>query len=304
MRKRNLPILKLLLFFLFLLAGLFIFFLWQTSAFGKFDRFNIVVAGSTVQFLSYDRKNKSATVVLFPNDFYISEVLPHYGSYKIPVVYHVGDLDHRGGEVLSWTMAELLGVPVDGFVYRDGKTINSDIKKNFSDPRILWTSKTDLGTIDMIRLALNILSTRFDKIKVIDLANYSQPLVLADTSMATSIDKESLDRVLSGLFNEDSISGERLRVEVVNSSSIVGLGSRAARVLTNLGMTVVNVASQIEPLPICQISTDRLRSHSQTVKRAAGIYSCRVNIKDVSTDRADVSIGLGIDYANRFLKNK
>src|SRR5574340_625680 len=110
MRRRHLPVFSFLPI-IFLGAVLAVgFWFWQSGKFGKFDRFNLVLATRPVTFISLDNRQGLATVITFPDDLFVSEVVPKLGGYKMAQVYKVGELDKRGGQVLSWTVEELLGV--------------------------------------------------------------------------------------------------------------------------------------------------------------------------------------------------
>lgn len=281
MRKTRLPIWELLIIFFVLLAGIYLFFLWRGSKFSRFDRFNLVLAASPVMLVSLDRKQGVATVVSFPDDLYVTEVVPNYGGYKISQVFKVGELDKRGGQVLSWTIFELLGAPVDGFIVQDSP-----------DPKNLLTGKTDVSLLDRARFALAFLQVRSDRVKNADLGKLAGPLLLADGSTAVSIDKDQLDSVLAGDFAESRIRDEGLRVEVVNSTATAGLGSKVARVLTNLGATVVNVGSSGESLSNCEIRTSGKNAGKLTVTRIAQVYSCKI-VTGSYESRADVTLVLG-----------
>ena len=237
-------------------------------------------------------------MVRFPDGLYVSEVIPNYGAYKISSVYKVGELDKRGGQVLSWTVSELLGVPVDGFLAQD-REVGTDVKGFFLNPGIFWKSKSNLNSLDLLRFVYSLFQMRFDKIDQVDLGKYAGPLVLADGTTALGVDKEQLDSALAWKFVESTIRDEGLRVEVVNSTPVVALGARVARVLTNIGMMVINVGSSRDVLGSCQVEAGKKNINSMTVLRIAQIYACRVSVRSEES-RADVTVTLGKDYAQMF----
>lgn len=286
------------LFLVVIFVASYGFLIWQKSQFGKFGRFSVVVASPSVKVISLNLADKSATVVSFPDDFYVPEVVPGYGAYKVSSVYRVGELDRRGGQVLSWTISELLGVPIDKYLYRQD-FLGADIKKSFLSPAVFFKAATDMTPWDLGRFILALEQTRFDKIKIVDLAQIAGPLVLADGSVAQGTDKDALDNVLSGLFAEEALRREGLRVEVVNSTKVAGLGARAARILTSTGMAVINVGTTAELLPSCVVAASQKNINSVTVRRAAAIFSCSTVTK-TEGERADVTVSLGQDYSQRF----
>lgn len=265
------------------------------SRFGKFDRFNVVVSGPDITLVSMDVAGKTAVAVKLPDELYLTEVIHGYGQYKAGSVFAAGQLDRRGGETLAGTVQEFLGVPVDGYLI-SSKTFGN-AKGFFLSPDFLLGSGTNLSLYDRVQLALFWTGIRFDKVRNVDLQSFSSPLVLADGSNALTLDKAEADSILSGLFLESSVQAENLRVEVLNSTKVTGLGARATRLLSNIGMSVINVETATDQVPKCQINADKGILQSKTVARIAYIYSCKIGPKSDS-GRAAISVVLGKDFAD------
>lgn len=301
MRKKRppLPILQILFMIFFIGLGAVIYFFWQNGKYGKFDRFNVVVQGAPVTVVSLDSKEHTLTVVRFPDDFYVSEVVPNYGAYKISSVYRVGELDHRGGQVLSWTVSDLLGIPIDGFMATTGKI--GAIKGFFMQPNVIFKSQSDLNLLDRLRFIFALEQIRFDKVTEVDLEKNTSPLVLADGSSAKSMDKDQLDSLFGGYFVEAAIRDEGKRVEVINTTTVVGLGTRLARTLSNIGLSVVNVGSANGEVGQCEVRAVKNDLNLFTVRRLAKDFSCKIAARE-SEDRADISLILGSDFADKFKK--
>ena len=287
-KRPPLPILQILFLVILICFGALFYYFWQNGKFGKFDRFNLILQGTPVILVSLDPKEHSVTVVRFPDDLYVLEVVPNYGAYKMASVYKVGELDRRGGLVLSWTVSGLLGVPVDGYLVVN-RRIGAQIKSFFLSPRILFDSPSDLNFFDRVRFVLALEQVRFDKINEVDLGKMATALVLADGSAVLGVDKEQLDSLFAGYFGETGLREEGKRVEVLNSTPVVGLGNRAARVLTNIGLSVINVGSISDTLSQCEVRTNNIKS--LTVRRMANIFSCKIITRAVE-DRADVTLVL------------
>jgi hypothetical protein len=184
---------------------------------------------------------------------------------------------------------------VEGFL--TSKTTLGNAKSFFLSPDFLLGSGTNLSLFDRVQLALFWTGIRFDKVRTVDLANYSSVLVLADGSNAVSLDKAEADSLLAGLFVESSVQAENLRVEVLNSTKVTGLGARGTRLLANIGMSVINIETATNQTSDCQISADKESLKSKTVARIADIYSCKVSSKS-DPGRAAVSVVLGQNYAD------
>lgn len=297
MRKRKSP-LGLIFLVIFLLglavAGFRLYPDYQKSRFGKFDRFNLVIAGQTTFLVSLDLTGKSAVVMKFPNDLYLTELVHGYGQYKISSVYAAGNLDRRGGETLSGTVSEYLGVPVESYFYSSKDA--SDIKKFF-----LNNLKTNVSLFDRLRIILFLLPLRPDKIKIINLDKLASPLILADGSKALGLEKSDLDNNLAGIFTEQKLQAENLRTEVVNTTRVAGLGARATRLLANIGLSVVNIENGNLPIAGCQIHASPKTLNSLTVARIAAVYSCTV-AKKSDAGRTEITVMLGQNYVDWLTK--
>lgn len=287
-----------LIFFLIILAAIG-YVAWRmlpifsSSTMGKFDRYNLVVGQDEANLVSVDLLAKSAVIVRLPSDLFMTEVAHGYGQYKIGSVFAAGQMDGRGGQTLTATVQEYLGVPIEGYVIAQSFF---DPKGYFLSPNFLLNSNSNISILDKLKLALIWYGVRFDKINTFDLAKYDSTLVLADGSKASVLDKMEVDSVLNGVFAEDKIQTENLRVEVFNSTKTAGLGARAVRLLSNIGMSVINVDSVVDPITTCQIQADKEVLTSVTVARIADIYNCKISPKS-DPGRAAVSVILGSDYA-------
>lgn len=293
------PPIGLLLVLILLIAGAVLFI----TKFGlptiSSGRVNIAIYGDNLKLLSLDLKNKSAVIVSFPNDYYFSEVIHGYGQYRANAVYDVGQLDKRGGETLAGTVREQMGIPVNGFWKLPGHI--DDLKKFLLAPPKIFSGLSSLNIADRANILLTLSQIRFDKIKNIDMGLLSEDVVLADGSTAKNVEKENIDNLLSSIFIDDTVRNENIRLEVVNTTSYSGLGNRAARIITNIGGSVVSVASSDSPSQGCQIEVSKSKEKSQTIQKLAKIFSCRILETDMG-DRVEAKIILGSDYVNWLTK--
>jgi len=293
------------IFFLILLVlvatlGIRGFFLYKDSRWGKFDRFNVVIISKPVTFLSVNKSSQTAVVVTFPDDLYVSDLAYGYGAYRMGTVYSVGQLDRRGGETVAATVSDYLGVPVDGYIYSP-KPTPADIKNFFVSPTNLLENHSNLNLLDRLQLAWAIFRLRFDKIKKKDLGSFTEPLVLSDGSTALTLEREAVDSHLQDDFVENRIRDEAFRLEILNSTAVLGLGNRAGRVLSNIGSNVVNVGTLDGALTNCQIKTTAKAKNSLTVRRVAAFYSCQISLMS-EEGRAEIEVILGQDYAQKLGK--
>lgn len=97
----------------------------------------------------------------------------------------------------------------------------------------------------------------------------------------------------------DSIRGESLTAAVYNTTDTPSLGTRVARLLSNIGIQVVTVGNEKPTVNQCRILTSVRLLHSNTVERMKDIYDCKIEIVS-SAQRADIILRMGTRYATRF----
>lgn len=280
---------------LFVGVAVYGYLMYKNSSFGKFDRFNVVLLTPKVALLSVDLSGKGASFLTFPDDLYVPELAFGYGPYKAAKVYEVGQLDKRGGQTVALTISDFVGVPVDGYIYGRG-SFSGGVKSFFINPTNVLAAQSNLSVLDRIKLLISVMGLRFDKIKSVDLSKLAVPLVLSDGTTAQTVDKEVLDSNLRDFFMESRVRDENFRVEVVNSTPVLGLGNRASRIMTNIGASVVSVATLDQKLPSCEILAIAKAVNSITVRRLAKAFSCKVT-ETKEEGRAEVTVVLGEDYA-------
>lgn len=302
-RPKAHPLVGIILLIFLALAGFGFWKFFQTGlpfSYKNVGRINVAVAGKQVALVSLDQTGNSAVVVKIPDNLYLPNLIHGYGQYPAASVYPAGEFDRKGGETLAGTLQEFLGVPVDGYYY----TLQnfSDLKGLFLSPDFLLGKNSNLSLWRKINLVKDLFGLRFDKIKTVDLAGFANSLVLADGSLALSLEPAEVDQALSGLFGENNLQGENLRVEVINTTKMNGLAARAGRLLSNLGLTVVNLDGTADPVAKCKITAEKGTENSKTVARIARIYTCTVETKENSAGRAAVSVFLGQNYADWLTK--
>jgi hypothetical protein len=273
--------------------------LWRGKGGWGSERINIAIAGKQMALFSVNTKNSSAVVVKIPQNLYLPNLIHGYGQYPAGSVYQVGQIDKRGGEVLAGTIQEFLGAPVDGYYYSLQSL--TDPKSFFVSLDFLLGKNSDLSLFQKIELLKSVWKLRFDKIKTVDLEARANSLVLADGSSALFLEPAEVDQTLEGLLIENILQSEDLRVEVINTTPVVGLAARVGRLLANLGLTVVNLDGSAQMINQCKVAATKKVLKSQTVVRLAQIYNC-VKEEKPEEGRAAVSVYLGTDYADWLAK--
>ncbi len=259
------------------------------------ERFNIVIVADSPTVISINPQDKTAVVVPLPGDIYFPAA-EGYGDYRLKAVYKLGELDRKGGRVLAETVGDILGIPIDGFIlipdFPTGKMPQLDqlftfgLLTQYLQNRI----KTNLSLLDIGQIIAASLQLRFDKIKVLNLRGMGilDELVLADGSKALSADLGRLDYLADDNFVEPGLRRENLKIEVLNAGTTAGLGSEVSRVLSRIGLDIINVGNQDIPVGDCEVRSENKWQNTLTVRRIAGIFSCRILPKQ--SGRADVTV--------------
>lgn len=286
---------SLLLIFLLLAGGGFLLLGFFSGRFGQNERFTVAVSGPKIFVLSLLTNGSGATVVYLPASLYISDVAHGYGQYELSKVYQVGELDHRGGEVFSDTLTKFLGVPVDAYVQSNRQF--TDLKSYFVSPDFIFGGGSNLSLLEKIKIVREMSGLRFDKIDEINFKQSAGKVTLPDGSSALSIDPKDADKLTAEAFTEERVQSEKLRVGVVNDTSVSGLGNSAGRILANVGMTVVSLDSGQSVRKGCTVYTSDLHKQTLTVRRIREIFNCTV--ASGGGGRSDVEVHIGTDVGSK-----
>lgn len=186
------------------------------------------------------------------------------------------------GEAKNLNINRFLAIPIDGFIKADFLDTNKDVANLMSNTILSFGNvKTDLSMVDVLRLFLASKTVPSKNVASLDLS-------LGAESVA-------LDKIISSLFNDSRIKRGDHAIEIVNATSVTGLGARLARLITNMGGKVI------------QISTDSsLRKSSIILYNGKKTYTVEklgkvLGFESVQRDRqsiGDITIILGEDSRN------
>lgn len=209
-------------------------------------------------------------VSFFLLKIYTASVLPKNG--RVTVIFSTSPLKiltfEREGKVVFLRMPdnfhtesieEFLGAPVDGWL----------------------GPETNLSLWDRFRVWWKIKSAKTNLVQTIDLQK---------------INPAKLDLELSGVFKDANIFSEHLAIEVLNGSNKPEMANRAARLITNLGGTVISVGNSEKENRQCEIKAAAEIFKSQTAQRLKKIFNCREILLKSGESRADLQLIIGLDY--------
>ncbi|MBI4066954.1 LytR C-terminal domain-containing protein [Candidatus Gottesmanbacteria bacterium] len=308
-KKKSKKLLWLLIFiFILIILGV----IWWPDIWGsrRWDgqrRFNIVYSTDPVVLVSFEGEEEEATVVVVPESSYM-RVPRGYGTYKAESVYDLGELDSKvgGGLLISETVQSVFGVPIDGYIKLEEKSLgggNIDyqrLKSKLFNLKIIskvTEGKTNLTLPEVIRFYLGMNRLRSDQVDIIDLekANILDDIKLPDSSVVGQIDSDRLDKQLAGAFAEKEMLKENLSIAIENGTSVGGVAGQIARLIGNMGGKVVDIGNtEGKEEGRCKIMSN-VDTTTYTVKRLAQVFRC-VTDKKADEGISDISIILGREF--------
>jgi len=179
-------------------------------------RIIVLVKNST-----YNKEHRFNVAIFQNNETSLVSFSPD--SRSITILNLSGKLDRS-------SLSELLELPIDATIDTEGMTVDkgniatdmSNVLFHFND------KKTSLTIIDAFNLFL------FSK-DVPQNSIYERDLALSDAF--------TIDTFSSSFFIDSAIANEKTTIQVVNATSVFGLGGRLASLVANMGGDVVLVSS-------------------------------------------------------------
>ncbi len=281
----------------------------------RFDgetKINAVVDGDPVLVVSFDPYNRTIKILAIPASTY-AQVAGGYGWYPLGSAFGLGQLEQSpaGGLTLLRTTSDLLAVPIDYYL-KFAKPIKTDkesveqYKRRFGGIGMLWFAfqapqwlkqnlDTNLTLFEIYRLWWQARFVRNQNFSYLDVkADILENLLLPDGSFGYTPKKDQLDLLSEKVFEDSKIQSEGLSIEVLNSTTSVGLATQTQRLLENIGCNVVNVGNYETAVgqSLLVVNNPQIRD-SYTVKRLAGALHLTVKEGFLPDSTADLTIILG-----------
>lgn len=234
----------------------------------KGNSFNIILSCKETYVIGVDKKNMRSSVVSVGN---LKEKLRGKGNLEVSVLVHV---------------------PITGqLVYRntdDCPLINQDYFTYKNLYYLLTNNKIAYKNIN-----------KYDVFKLFSIASN----VHKDNSTfrILKLDSEELDSQLVSLYSDEVIHNGAVTIQIVNATSIDGLGSRIGTFLTNGGYNVIGLKSDSPETQKAKTSqiivNDSLdKKYVQTLQEVTG-FSVVYNNSDALSD---ITIYVGADTQSKF----
>jgi len=268
---------------------------------GEFN-LNLVVRAKSISVFSYNPQDKKVVILDIPLETYIE--VPHgFGKWQLRAIYDLGQQEGGGGVLLKDSLANFLGLPIDGFLDFEGPFKESSAGELLDILRInpvsgfreLSQIHSNLSLWELIRLKLALLQVRFDKIEkraILDLGVLEQDK-LADGTPIFLSDPVKIDSALSS-FAEPKLLKEHQSIAIFNATNHPQLAQKAARIIQNIGGNVIITGNSDQTLKHCQVFGEQ----SKTLKRLLQIFNCD-RIDPGKDSRAQINLFLGEDFYQR-----
>lgn len=215
---------------------------------------------------TFDSNNRFTVAVLSKKNVDLISVSPRNGKQT----------NIRIKDVTAFESIENFSFPVDEYVKTDSEF---SPKSKLIFLKMLFSKRSldsSLNILDLFKLSIYSFG--------VDNSNFSYEEVKSD-------DFNNLSSISSKEFTDDTISTDKVSIQVTNATELGGFGNKIARMITNLGGNVVLVNSSKEPQ---EKSVIYYKKDSYTVKKISSILNIGTEKKD-SGSISDVVIVLGRD---------
>ena len=285
----------------------------KTGSWDGRNTLNLVIKSGDVYLFSFSPVNNSVTLFQIPPETYI-DVAFGFGNWPRRSVYGLGEGENppMGAGLLKVAIANILGVPVDGYLIipdSPGRAaLPGLIQTMRNNPLSLFNlvreSKTDLSLKEYWDFWWGIRRVRPDKLQTINLGNsgISSSKTLADGSRVLILDRFGLDVLVQKQIEDSRIKDQSLSVGIFNATDHPGLAEKASRIVTNMGGRVIFTVNFNQVLDYSVVTQ---RHQSYTASRLREIFSSPARDQkpesfNLSPATADVNIILGEDYFLRY----
>jgi hypothetical protein len=137
--------------------------------------------------------------------------------------------------------------------------------------------------------------TIFDSLRLAILSKSIQDKDREHAELDQIEDENEIDRIVSDLFKDNTITTENLSIQIINTTNIPGLGKQLERVIVNQGGNVISVTNSRESVKKSKIQY--VGEKNYTVEKFISLFDLSAE-KIENRAIADVVIIIGEDYKN------
>lgn len=206
-------------------------------------------------------------------------------------------------EELEKELRNVLGLPIDSFVYFEGFSDSLDQNEVISFKNSLSFSnslkivdfyqyvrqriKTSLSFKDLVSVIIKLSNIRDDKIR----EHSTEELLVAG-----NLEKSLIDEFAQKYFSVPSVLNEGAKIEVRNATGVSGLAYQVSRIVSNVGGNVINIANDdnISEITTIHAYFDR----PKTVEYLSRVLKAKVVREKNEDARADLVVTVGKDFVS------
>ena len=298
----------ILLFAIASIAACFI--AWWRNAYYPI-RNSIIFVGSPTVIVSWESSRSQYSILTIPSDLMV-EALHGYGSYSLASLWKLDALEKRHGALFLPTIVENFAIPTQWYSVYDqvvGVT-NEEIVQFVTNKLSLFElaksmilQSSSLGPVDVVRIWMATRAIDASTTRVFDFRSRSigSTVSMPDASIAVQFDPEMYDGILGDVLESAKLRQESIRLAIYNTTSMLGIGSRVARVLEQIGGYVVFVGNDdVSYDGLCELIGTKERLRSTTMSVIHSLYDCNL-VETTEVLRGDVILRLGKLFEKRYL---
>ncbi len=300
---------RLIVIFAIVFVTVFLTTWWRTPI--APIRNSIVYVGSPTVIVSWEPNRSQYIILTIPSDMRV-EALHGYGSYSLASLWKLDTLEKRHGSLFLPTIVENFAVPTQWYSVHDqvvgitNEEVVQFVTNQFSflalAKSIVFRSSS-LTPVDMVRIWMATRAIDARSARVFDFRSRSigSNVSVPDGSIAIQFDPKMYDGILSNMLESVELRKESIRLAIYNTTSMLGIGSRVARVLEHIGGYVVFVGNDdVLYDGLCELKGSKERLQSITVSVIHSLYDCSLS-ETTESMRGDVLLRLGKLFEKRYL---
>jgi len=283
---------------------------------GDNPRVTILFVNSPMYIFSWNRVSKQGIVFSIPDDVVI-DVAYNRGQYTLSALWKLS-LIEKNPRLLADSLENTLAVSIDYVFWTGVSESDKDNKKEdttkilslFSPVSALVTLVTRTWNMDMDAYRFFVVAWDISHAPLGSIT--TKPLfvsvntiqkIRSDGATMYYMDPTVVDNTIAQEFIVPSARSEKLRIQVVNTTDIPGVGSFVARLLNHYGLLVIGTGNESPPIDTCHIAYNSAAANSKTVRFIASLLSCQSNESE-DTKTGDIVLRLGEKFAQKYRKDR
>jgi hypothetical protein len=268
----------------------------------------VAVLGNPVTIVYIDRTTKHTSLISLPSSTFI-DASSSYGTFPVSSLWRFGEIEKKGGQIFASSLGTTLGIPIKYYLglrnFTDTPTSAQDNLSNiFNVLNIPKIMTRNLETNMPLATYVEVTGAVRDSLVTSTILDLSKTFALSETELsdgtkASKVNAEGADLVFRQTHELNVLRQENIRVSVVNTTGVSGLGQKVARVLSHAGITVVDTGSEEKQFETCEVTAGKDVLTSLTVKSIVSFLSCSVRTSD-DTGKVEVVLRLGKKEIQKF----